>query len=438
MLFQRNFAPKTLAPYLIAFLLAFIPAFIHIVQYTQFSPVDELRHLDYALQITSGHVPKLGDKLGQDAMREEACRGIELPFRLPRCDSARFDPMAFRDDGWQTASPHPPLYYILSGISGRTLSGLGIFDGTIAGARLMSALLFGLGFVATFAAGRQLGVRAFPLLTGLSLLVTLQGALHSASIVNPDSMDMLAGGGTLLAAIRWRNGLLSARWLILIGGLVGLTKLTNLVMLVAIALWLVIDALSQKRTEQSGQSLIRTPLLMLIAGTLTSFAWIFIQGLRATINADIVPQNKIFKFEGIPPLRILLDPANLLSWFPPGRSYDSARFSNQYVSLMRSLVVPLLIGALIASAMRVQKGRDIESLSLFAGLAGLVGAPFFIVGIAITSGVLVGPDGRYAMCLLPAYVIAVASHSKGRVGDVLLGLIGGSAWIICSYAILVG
>jgi hypothetical protein len=438
MLLQRNFAPKTLAPYLIAFLLAFIPAFIHIVQYSQFSPVDELRHLDYALQITSGHVPKLGDKLGQDAMREEACRGIELPLRLPRCDSARFDPMAFRDDGWQTASPHPPLYYILSGISGRTLSGLGIFDGTIAGARLMSALLFGFGFVACFAAGRQLGVRPFPLLTGLSLLVTLQGALHSASIVNPDSMAMLAGGGTLLAAIRWRNGLLSARWLILVGGLVGLTKLTNLVMLVAIALWLVIDALSQKRTEQSRQSQVKTPLLMLIAGTLTSFAWIFIQGLRATINADIVPQNKIFKFEGIPPLRILLDPANLLSWFPPGRSYDSARFSNQYVSLMRSLVVPLLIGALIASAMRVQKGKDIESLSLFAGLAGLVGAPFFIVGIAITSGVLVGPDGRYAMCLLPAYVIAVASHSKGRVGDVLLGLIGGSAWIICSYAILVG
>lgn len=438
MLLQRNFAPKTLAPYFIAFLLAFIPAFIHIVQYTQFSPVDELRHLDYALQITSGHVPKLGDKLGQDAMREEACRGIELPFRLPRCDSARFDPMAFRDDGWQTASPHPPLYYILSGISGRTLSGLGIFDGTIAGARLMSALLFGLGFVATFAAGRQLGVRPFPLLTGLSLLVTLQGALHSASIVNPDSFAMLAGGGTLLAAIRWRNGLLSTRWLILVGALVGLTKLTNLVMLVAVALWLVIDALSQKRTEQSRQSQVKTPLLMLIAGTLTSFAWIFIQGLRATINADIVPQNKIFKFEGIPPLRILLDPANLLSWFPPGRSYDSARFSNQYVSLMRSLVVPLLIGALITSAMRVQKGRDIESLSLFAGLAGLVGAPFFIVGIAITSGVLVGPDGRYAMCLLPAYVIAVASHSKGRVGDVLLGLIGGSAWIICSYAILVG
>jgi hypothetical protein len=226
--------------------------------------------------------------------------------------------------------------------------------------------------------------------------------------------------------------------LILVGALVGLTKLTNLVMLVAVALWLVIDALSQKRTEQSRQSQVKTPLLMLIAGTLTSFAWIFIQGLRATINADIVPQNKIFKFEGFPPLRILLDPANLLSWFPPGRSYGSARFSNQYVSLMQSLAIPLLIGALIASAMRVQKGRDIESLSLFAGLAGLVGAPFFIVGIAITSGVLVGPDGRYAICLLPAYVIAVASHSKGRVGDVLLGLIGGSAWIICSYAILVG
>ena len=103
-------------------MIAFIPAFIHIVQYTQFSPIDELRHLDYALQITSGHVPEIGDKLGQDAMREEACRGIDLPFRSPRCDSATFDPIAFRDDGWQTAAPHPPVYYILSGISGRTLS----------------------------------------------------------------------------------------------------------------------------------------------------------------------------------------------------------------------------------------------------------------------------------------------------------------------------
>ena len=434
----RNFAPKTLVPYLIAFLIAFIPAFIHIVQYSQFSPIDELRHLDYSLQITSGHVPEIGDKLGQDAMREEACRGIDLPFREPPCDSATFDPMAFRDDGWQTAAPHPPVYYILSGISGRTLSGLGIFDGTLVGARLMSALLFGFGFVACFAAGRQLGVRPFPLLAGLGLLLTMPGALHSASIVNPDSMAMLVGGGALLAAIRWKNGLLSARWLILVGGLVGLTKLTNLLMLLAVVAWLVTDALSQKRTEQSARSPIKTPLLMFVTGALTSGAWTVIQGMRATINPEIIPQNKIFKYDGVPPLRILLDPGNLLSWFPPGRSLGSARFSNQYVSLMQSLAIPLLVGALIATAMRMQKGKDTESISLFAGLAGLVGAPFFMVGIAITSGVLIGPESRIGVCLLPAYVIAVASQSKGRVGDVLLGFIGGSAWIICSYAILVG
>jgi 4-amino-4-deoxy-L-arabinose transferase-like glycosyltransferase len=330
------------------------------------------------------------------------------------------------------------VYYILSGISGRTLSGLGIFDGTLVGARLMSALLFGLGFVACFTAGRQLGVRPFPLLAGLGLLLTMPGALHSASTVNPDSIGMLAGGGALLAAIRWKNGLLSARWLILVGVVVGLTKLTNLLMLLAVVAWLVVDALSQKRTEQSGQSLIKTPLLMLIAGTLTSFAWTFFQGLRATINPEIIPQNKIFKYDGVPPLKILLDPGNLLAWFPPGMGYDSGRFLNQYVSLMRSLAIPLLVGALIATAMQARKGNDIASLSLFAGITGLVCSPIFIIGIAITSGVHIGPSGRYGVCLLPAYVIAVASHSKGRVGDVLLGLIGGSAWIICSYAILVG
>ena len=438
---QRYFAPKTLsrlAPYLVAFLIAFIPAFIHIVEYSQFSPIDELRHLDYALQITKGHVPKLGDKLGQDAMHEEACRGVDYAWLDPACNSATFDPVAFRDDGWQTASPHPPTYYILSGISGRTLRGLGILDGAIDGARLMSALLFGFGFVATFAAGRQLGVRSFPLLAGLALLLTLPGALHSASIVTPDSFAMLAGGGALLAAIRWKKGLLSTRWLILVGALVGFTKLTNLVMLLAVVTWLVIDALLQKRNEQGELSPIKAPLLMFAAGALTSGAWILFDRLRATISADIVPQTSMMAFDGIPPLKHLLNPEVLLTWFPPGRGFDNARFFNQYVSLMRSLVFPLLIGALIVTALRVQKDNDIASLSLYAGVAGLVGAPIFIVGTAITSGILVGAEGRYAVCLLPVYVIAVASQSKGRVGDVLLALFGGSAWIICTYAVLVG
>ena len=436
---RRYFVPKTLAPYLIAFLLAFIPAFIHIVQYSQFSPIDELRHLDYALQITRGQVPKLGDLLGQDALREESCRGIDFQWLDPPCDSGKFKPEVFRDDGWQTASPHPPTYYILAGISGRALRGPGILDErVIDGARLMSALLFGFGFVATFAAGRQLGVRSFPLLAGLSLLITLPGALHSASIVTPDSFAMLAGGGALLAAILWKKNLLSGRWLIIIGGLVGFTKLTNLVMLLAVVAWLVMEALIQKRDGQRELSLVKAPLLMFATGALTSGAWIFLQSLRATISADIVPQTIAMKFNGIPPLKHLLNPETLLTWFPPGNGFDNARFFNQYVSLMRSLVFPLLIGALIVSALRTRKGNDIASLSLFAGLAGLLGAPAFIIGTALTSGVLIRAEGRYAVCLLPVYVIAIASQSKGRVGDVLLGLIGSSAWIICTYAILVG
>jgi hypothetical protein len=442
---RRYFVPKTLAPYLIAFLLAFIPAFIHIVQYSQFSPIDELRHLDYALQITRGQVPKLGDKLGQDAMREEACRGIDLtfsdsglPWRNPPCNSTTFQPIKFRDDGWQTASPHPPTYYILSGISGRILRGSGILDGAIDGARLMSALLFGFGFVATFAAGRQLGVRSFPLLAGLTFLITLPGALHSASIVTPDSFAMLAGGGALLATVRWKQGLLSNRWLIIVGGLVGFTKVTNLVMVAAVVTWLVTDALLQTRDGQRCLSRVKTPLLMFAAGALSYGAWISVQSLRATISADIVPQTIMMQFDGIPSLKHLLKPDVLLTWFPPGGNYYSPRFFNQYVSLVRSLVWPLLTGSIVMSALRTQKGNDVASLSLFAGLAGFVGAPSFILGTAITSGILVAAEGRYAVCLLPAYVIAIASQSKGRTGDFLLGLIGGGAWIICTYAILIG
>jgi hypothetical protein len=249
---------------------------------------------------------------------------------------------------------------------------------------------------------------------------------------------MLAGGGALLAAILWKKNLLSTRWLIVVGALVGFTKLTNLVMLLAVMAWLVAVALLEKREGRRDLSLIKAPILMFSAGALSSGAWIVADRLRATISADTIPQNITLKFEGAPPLKHLLNPEVLLTWFPPGRSFDSARFFNQYVSLMRSLVFPLLIGAIIMSALRAQKDNDIGFLSLFAGIAGLLGAPVFVLGIAMTAGVLIGAEGRYAVCLLPVYVIAIAAQSKGRIGDALLGLIGGSAWIICTYAIIVG
>jgi hypothetical protein len=80
------------------------------LRYRPMSPIDELRHLDYAVKISNGNLTYTGDKLGEIAMREESCRGLDLIGWIdPPCDTPVLDPLAYRDDGWQTASPHPPL-----------------------------------------------------------------------------------------------------------------------------------------------------------------------------------------------------------------------------------------------------------------------------------------------------------------------------------------
>ena len=35
----------------------------HVKQYNVLSPIDELRHVDYAMRVTEGELPKLGDLL---------------------------------------------------------------------------------------------------------------------------------------------------------------------------------------------------------------------------------------------------------------------------------------------------------------------------------------------------------------------------------------
>jgi len=50
---------------------------LHVDRYTKVSPVDEMQHIDYLYRAPSA--PAYGDKVGQDAMREQTCRGLDLP-----------------------------------------------------------------------------------------------------------------------------------------------------------------------------------------------------------------------------------------------------------------------------------------------------------------------------------------------------------------------
>ena len=243
---------RQISPYIFLLVMSLTVTTTHMVEYLTFSPIDELRHLDYAIRVSHGELPNLGDKLTQEAMKEEACRGIDLTgWADPPCATPRFRPVDFRDDGWQTASPHPPTYYAVAGVTARVLRKVGITGSLVDGARLISGLFLAAGLMMTLYVGRLLGIRTTPLLAVLTLVPIIQSVIHSSSIVTPDSMSILAGASLLAALVQWQQQRISLRLLCVVSAFVGFTKITNVLITTVVGLALVFWALN--RSDETSQ-----------------------------------------------------------------------------------------------------------------------------------------------------------------------------------------
>ena len=102
--------------------LAVLVVALHVREYRPLSPIDELQHLDYLYKAPSGHIVARGERIGEAALREETCRGLDAPIALPSCTApAPLDPDEFQERGFNTASVHPPTYYFLTGTAAKAV-----------------------------------------------------------------------------------------------------------------------------------------------------------------------------------------------------------------------------------------------------------------------------------------------------------------------------
>ena len=142
---------------------------LHVEHYTKLSPLDELQHIDYLFR--SPEIVAPGDKVGNEALRQEACRGVDAPaFVLPPCSpTATYDPHVFQEKGYNTAALNTPLYYSITHAVGRVILTLPGVEDMVDAGRLVGALWLWAGLVLTYLAGRRLGADPFTLLAVLTL-----------------------------------------------------------------------------------------------------------------------------------------------------------------------------------------------------------------------------------------------------------------------------
>lgn len=426
-------------PYFAVFLIALSCSCLHMLRYRPMSPIDELRHLDYAVKISNGNLTYMGDKLGEIAMREESCRGLDLSgWQDPPCDEPVLDPVRYRDDGWQTASPHPPAYYLGAGIFGRVLSTVGVTSSYLEGARFFSALITALGITLLFHLLRRLKIEPLPA-AGCSLaLLVFPSVLHSSAIVTPDAAALLVGATVALATVRFVEGNLSFRLLALAGVLAGAVKLTNLLAAAAAALFLILssDAWHDLRRRSISAETRRRVLgagVVLGAAFATTVLWIVVDSARATIDPAIVPQNIANRFEGLPPLDFLIYPDVAMRWFPPSDNYLHVNFLPEPILLLRSLTTLVLAGAGVMCVLRARRAAHALQYAAAGTIVALFGSPLFSLVTTAYTSTLVRPEGRYGLALAPLFVVALASQAETRTGRRVIGTYG----LIVAFSVIV-
>lgn len=179
---------------------------LHVVAYPKVSPIDELPHIDSLVRTSDFELVRVGDRVEEAAMREEACRGLDRGDVLPPCDAEDLRPDFFQDLGENTAARSFPVYHLVTGLAARALQDLAGLGSLVTAARLLGAAWLGAALVVSWLVCAELGVPRRARAPALALMLTTPLVLHASAVVNTDATLLLGGAAVFWTVLRWERG----------------------------------------------------------------------------------------------------------------------------------------------------------------------------------------------------------------------------------------
>jgi hypothetical protein len=414
---------------------------LHVLQHTDLSPVDELQHIDYLYKAPA--VVHSGEKVGQEAMREQACRGLVL-WASPPCDpDATYDPEDFQESGSNTAAIYSPLYYTLTKVVALPLDAVpGV--GLVTAARLVGAVWLAGGLVMTLLVARRLGAHPYtatPLLLAAACVPTV---LYPAATITPDSMALL-GGAALVWSVLWWQDAPSRRWWLpaVLAALVVLVKALNILVVVLVALYVLLHAVVaevRRRRALAGDGSAdpgrpgpddRAPRplqaaicigAMSVLSLALAFGYIVYTGATAVASSEGVAMTERTSADAFPVAATIQHIGVFLQVF-----YDAGSWNvlGSVGLLSQRLIGLLVFGATFAAALVVRRvSTDLRLMAVSLLVVGLVGAPLIMAFTYLSQGIVVPIPGRYALTLIPAGVAVAAATLRGRAARITSGVLG--------------
>lgn len=411
----------------------------HVHRYKEISPVDESQHLDYLIRAGQGHLVGLGDLLGQSTMRLETCRRLDAAFdvKIRPCvtDAAeQLDPASFQEAGFNTAAIHPPTYYAIDGAVARIISAAlpgeqdQLTTGRVAGALWLMAAVGAL-----WSMLREFGADRLVASSLIALTISAPTVLFASATITNDGTALFCGALLIWAVLRWERGRLPAVIVVLAAALCAATKVTNLVVVLTVVLYLLMRCdrtrilgvfAGLRRRTRHGVGIVASDLrrlVMSVAVPLTAvgvmLAWQLVARSIATVAISEIPMTQRYTVSSFPvgpfvdAWRQTFDPL-----FAP---YLAPFLRTDAVHLTSGLTAVLLVVLTVTAMVRSAPGSRTRILSVAALCSALLAGPAIVAFNYVFQGVYVDIPFRYALVVVPAMVAVVGTTLGGPRARIL-------------------
>ncbi|MBW3093273.1 glycosyltransferase family 39 protein [Bifidobacterium sp. 82T10] len=172
------------------------------------SPFDEQTHIAYAWSVSHGHLPANGDRVPEEVLKEWSCSGWRSvadnatnPQHLPPCGTT--DPLQYPAGGEQYNAFHPPLYYLITGLTARVAAKVIPSVSFTQAARAMSVAWMVAGLMMLFVALRRWKISVSASLAVCALVPYIPVFLNTGTAVTNDAPALLCGAAFLWMTADW-------------------------------------------------------------------------------------------------------------------------------------------------------------------------------------------------------------------------------------------
>lgn len=402
---------------------------LHVRAYPPASPIDEMQHIDYVLKAGDFEIPREGDRIGQAAMAEVACRGIDFSgIVLPPCGLDSYDPNDFPESGFNTAAGQWPIYYSITGVASRVVSELPGIESQVTAARLMGGLWLGAAMVLIWYLLAMFGVPRPQRAVMSALTMTTPLVVFHSSTLNADALLLLSGAIAAIATLNFEHGRLRWWWLSAVYLALVVTEPTNL-----LACGVGTGYLVLRVTTRNDETTVRRAVPVVLLGVLL----VQRAELGDRFRSVLWPNDTSGRATGTPRqinIERAVDGVSLDRLFgqvnavftPVRRTYLPDHFDESVVVMLMRFSNWLLVGLLFAAAFVFVRQHSTTLLTRLTIAALMLAGPLYTWYYAYFSNVDFPTPSRFGLPLLALTVVVAATAIRTRAALVASASVAGA------------